>query len=127
MVADLDITQKAGARHAVIHETAGLQLAAGAIVDDMFVKHLPGALRDAAVHLAFDDVVINDDAAVVDRHVRRDFRHPGVRIDFDFGDMAAVGPGRADRCFSECVHRVRMAVREFFRELLETDGLVAVA
>ena len=51
---------------------------------------LPEPHRQRAVELALDDHVVEDVAAVVDRGVAHDRHLPGVGIDLDLGDMAAV-------------------------------------
>src|SRR5437660_315764 len=51
--------------HGVIHERAGEELA-GRIVDDVLAQGLADALGETAVHLAFHDHRVDDDAAVID-------------------------------------------------------------
>ena len=55
-----------GARHGVIHERAGDELAL-LVVDRAFAERLADALGDAAMHLAFDDHRIDQHAEIVDR------------------------------------------------------------
>jgi len=81
-----------GARHRVIHERAGDELA-GAVIDEMLQQDLTDALHDRAMHLAFDDHVIQHVAAVVNRRVGDERGRAGVRIDLDFRDMATVRKG----------------------------------
>ena len=63
---DLERRQVVGARHAVVHERAGDELAV-LVVDGAFEQRLADALGDAAVHLALDDHRVDDRAEVVDR------------------------------------------------------------
>ena len=63
---DLERGQIVRARHAVIHERAGDELAI-LVVDRAFEQRLADALRDAAMHLALDDHRIDDGAEIVDR------------------------------------------------------------
>src|SRR5262249_59245849 len=60
-------------------------------------ERLPGALRDAAVHLAFDDRVIDDAADVVAGRDAREARLAGFRIELDLDDLRAVRPRRRRR------------------------------
>ena len=95
-----DVRQQSGARHVVIAERRREELPRLAVVDRVLAEHLARALRHRAVHLAFDDRVIDDDTAIVDRHIGNDVGDAGVGIDFDFGDVAAVGEGRGKRAFA---------------------------
>src|SRR3546814_15755729 len=54
------------ARHGVVHIAARQQLAVF-VVSTLLDQRLPNALHDAALHLAFDDHGVDDDAKVVDR------------------------------------------------------------
>ncbi len=56
---DLERRQVVGARHGVVHVRAGQQLSL-VVIDRVFEQRLSDALRDAAVHLAFDDHRIDD-------------------------------------------------------------------
>ena len=80
--------QIVGARHRVVHQRSGDELAV-AIIDRAFQQRLADALRDAAVHLARDDHRIDDDAEVIDRHPLLDTGEPGLGIDLDLADVAA--------------------------------------
>ena len=55
-----------GARHRVVHERAGHELALF-VIDRVLEQRLADALRHAAVHLALDDHRIDNRAEVVDR------------------------------------------------------------
>ena len=68
-----------GARHRVVHEGAGEQLAARGRTP-LLAERLADALRDAAVQLALEQRVVHDAAAVVDADVAqhaRPCRSPG--------------------------------------------------
>ena len=80
------------------------------IVDHVFAEHLAGALHDATMQLAFDDGVMNDFAAIVDRAVGRNRGHAGFRIHLDFNDVAAIGEGRTE--FAVGHDRQRLLLRE---------------
>jgi hypothetical protein len=87
-----------GARHAVVEETSGHQLAGLLVVDDVFEQRLPDALRDAAVNLPLADHRIDDHAEIVDGGETIDADRAGFRIDFDFAHLTAVRIiGRAAR------------------------------
>ena len=76
------------ARHGVIHELAGDQLAV-VVIDGLLPQRLADALRDAAVHLAVDDQRIHNVAAIVHRDVALDLDVAGVAIDFGDHDVRA--------------------------------------
>ena len=63
------IAERVGARHRVLHERGGQELAGLRLVDDLLHQRLPHALRDAAVDLALERDGIDDGADVVDDHV----------------------------------------------------------
>ena len=117
MFGDGDVLDPAGPGHRVIGKTAGQQLSGLRIVDDVFTENLTPALRYRAVHLAFDDGVVDHHAAVVDRHIRDHVGEASLRIDFDFSDMAAVGISRAELAFAgdrQRFFRCQFAQRDFF-------------
>src|SRR5689334_21915679 len=87
---------KPRARHDVIHEGCGQWLPGFLIVDNQLAEHLPGALHHTAVHLAFDDGVIDHFAYVVHRAVRHDLWRASFLIDLDFGDVTAIGECRTE-------------------------------
>src|SRR5439155_409284 len=55
-----------GARHRVVHEFTGQKLAV-LVVDGLFEEHLSDRMRDAALHLSFDEERVDLRSAVVDR------------------------------------------------------------
>ena len=55
-----------GTRHGVIHEARGQHLSRSVVIDHVLAEYLPRALHDAAVQLTLDNVVIDDDSAVID-------------------------------------------------------------
>src|SRR3954463_16465295 len=82
------------ARHGVVHERAGEELAALRIVDRPLAQRLSGALRDAAVHLPLDDHHVDDAPNVV---AARDARHlhlARLAIDLHLAHLRTVRPGR---------------------------------
>ena len=66
--------QVVGARHEIIHEAAGQELAGVGIVGDVLAEHLADALHQAAMQLALDQLVIVDVAAIVGGDVVDDRR-----------------------------------------------------
>ena len=98
--------QHARARHAVVHEARGQRLPGFPVVDNVFAKDLSDALHHATVQLAFDDRMVDDRAAVVDRTVAHDFRGARFLVHFDFRDMAAVGKSRAELAFGDDFDRL---------------------
>src|SRR6185503_5942863 len=105
-----DLRYEPRARHVVVEEASREKLAARSVVHRVLAENLPGSLHDGSVQLAFDDRVIHDDAEVIDGDVRDNRRAPRVRIDFDLGDVAARGKGRAERALTH--ERQRFVARE---------------
>src|SRR5690606_38376746 len=82
-----------GARHAVVHERAGDQLAVLA-VDRALVQRLADALADAAVDLAGQQLRVDHLAEVVDDGVAQDLGLAALRVDLALAYVAAVREGR---------------------------------
>src|SRR6266850_1732525 len=99
MVEKSQIVHQDGARHRVVHEAAVQQLAAVGVIDRLLAENVAGTLADAALHLAFDDLVVDDVAGVVAGDVADDLGDAGLRLDLDLGDVAAVGERRPDLLF----------------------------
>ena len=78
-----------GARHGVVHERAGDELAV-AVEVDVLLQDLADALRDAADDLALEQQRIDHGADVVDHAVFHDLDLAGLRIDLDLADVHAV-------------------------------------
>ncbi len=57
----------------------------------MLQQHLTHPLRDAAMNLAVHQRVVEHGAAIVDRVIADQCDLAGLRLDFDFGDMTAIG------------------------------------
>jgi hypothetical protein len=105
-----------GARHAIIHEAAGDQLAVVRI-DDVFEQHLAQPLRDAAVDLAFDEHRIDQLAEVIDQRIAGDRDLAGGRIDATsamWQPLGKVGAGLPVRIC--CGHRARRGGRRRVRQ-----------
>ena len=102
-----------GARHRVVHERAGEQLAF-VVVDRMLHQRLADALHHAAVELALDDHRIDDGAEIVDRRVSHHLDDAGFGIDLDLGDVAAVGIGGRARSVADVrdIERLRRVRRQ---------------
>lgn len=86
-----DVGHVLGARHGVVEERAGQELAGFGIVSRSFEEGLAEPLHDAAVYLSMQDHRIEDDTVIVGSGIVHDGNDAGVGIDFDFSDMAAVG------------------------------------
>jgi len=99
------------------------ELAGVGIVHGVLAEHLPRPLGDPALHLAFDDLMIDDVAGVVHRGEAHDLGDPRLRLDLDFGDVAAVGKGHAELALGFHVERTRGA-GVFFRERREAHRAV---
>src|SRR3954470_23765502 len=93
---DPGVGYQPGARHRIIHEAAGKELAALAVVHRELAEHLARSLGKPALYLPFDDLVVDDVAGVVADHVRGDFGFSGLRVDLHLGDMAAIGKSGAE-------------------------------
>ena len=84
-------THVGGARHGVVEERAGDELAAAVVVvENLLHQGLAEPLRQRAVQFAADDHLVEDVAAIVDRAVGDDRERAGVGIDLDLGDVEAV-------------------------------------
>src|SRR5207249_4202810 len=81
---------RVGARHRVVHERPGQQLAAVAVIDDLFAHCLADTLDDAAMDLAVHDHRVDRPSDIVDRAVAHDLDGTGVGIDLDLADVAAI-------------------------------------
>src|SRR5467141_4692794 len=99
VIEDREVIHQERARHRVVHEAAVEQLAAVRVIDRLLAENVAGTLSDAALHLSFDDLVVDDVAGVVAGDVADDFGDAGFRLDLDLGDVAAVGERRADLLF----------------------------
>ena len=85
--------QIVGARHGVIHERAGEQLAAPPVVDGVLEERLADPLGDPTLHLALDDRLVEGYAAIVDRRIGGERHTSRVGIDLHLGDVATIGVG----------------------------------
>jgi hypothetical protein len=83
-----DRRQVISARHAVIHERAGEDLAARRVIDAVLAKRLADALHYAAMDLALDDHRVQHHADIVDCGVGDESQLAGIRIDLDLPDPA---------------------------------------
>ena len=97
IVGELDRRQVVGARQAVIGQRAGHELARFGIENAMFEHRLAYPLRDAALHLAAQQQRVDDRAEIVDDEIAQDLDMPGLGVDLDLADMAAIGKGRRGR------------------------------
>src|SRR6218665_1576398 len=134
-MAQFEIGEVVRARHRVVHEAAGEQLAGLAVVDAVFHQRLPYALRHPAMHLAFDDHRVDDGAEVVDRSEPVHPRGAGGGVDLDLADVGAGGEGEVGRVVErgfvqarfELVERVVVRHVGGQRHLGERDFLVRAA
>src|SRR3989442_909145 len=113
--------QVRGARHAVVHQRPGEELAA-LVVHRLLVERLSGALRDAAMHLPFDDHVIDDAPDVVAAREARELDLAGFTIDLHLAGLRAVRPRRRRRRFGG--RHPEYLARLPSRELAERDRSV---
>ena len=88
-----EIAEIVGPRHRVVHEGAAQQLAVRVVVDVLH-QDLPGALGDAAMHLAVEQQRVEHHPGIVDAVVAHQPDAPGLAVDLDFGKME---PVRIDR------------------------------
>jgi len=84
-------------RDRVVGQVTAQQLPALRIINGAFEHRLADALGDAAMNLPGQQQRVDDDAEIVDDDITLDDDLPGVRVDFDFADMAAIGEGRRRR------------------------------
>src|SRR5688572_30962974 len=96
MLEQLQAVHQPRPRHRIVHEAAGEELAARSVVHRQLAEHLARALRQAALHLSLDDLVIDDVARVVAGDVGDDFGGAGLGLDLHLGDVAAVGKSGAE-------------------------------
>src|SRR5262245_32591777 len=59
----------------------------------MLKQSLTDALHDPAMHLALEQEWVDGATEIVDDGIALDYATPGIRIDLDLGDVAAVGEG----------------------------------
>src|SRR5271169_5050006 len=87
---DLEIRHHVCARHRIVHKAARDELRRRAVVDGVFIKRLPDALRNAAMLLAVDDHRIQHLSEIIDHDVAVDRDLSGLRVDLDLHRMCAV-------------------------------------
>ena len=68
-------------------EVAPTEELAARIVDAVFQKRLPHALRQPAMHLALDDHRVDDAPEIVGRGERDELDRPRVPVDLHLGDV----------------------------------------
>ena len=106
--ADLELGKIIGARHGVVHETAGEQLAGFAVIHAVFHQCLPNALHQPAMHLALHNHRIDDGAKVVHRSELVHTRGAGGRVNFDLADVGACGKGEIGRVVKRRLVQARL-------------------
>src|SRR6516162_6200510 len=79
------------ARHAIIHEGSGQELAGYLIVNAVFAERLADTLHESAMDLPVDDHRIDNGADVIDRDVVYKRNYTGFRVNFDLRDMCSTG------------------------------------
>ena len=88
VLSQLEAREVGRARHRVVHERAGDELAV-LVVDDLFDHRLADALRQAAVNLALDDQRVDQVAGIVHGDQLQQLRLAGLAIDLEHRDVAA--------------------------------------
>src|SRR5215470_6254588 len=86
-----------GARHGVVHERAGEELAGAGIVHEMLEEGLAEALHDAAVDLPLDEERVDHPSHVVDHRVAHHAHRARGLIDLHLAHVAAIGERHAGR------------------------------
>ena len=71
------------------------------VIDRLLHVSLADALHDAAMELTFHDHRIDQRAEIIDAGIVDEFDKAGLRIDLDFGDVAAIGIGRRARSVAD--------------------------
>src|SRR5258706_2721933 len=99
VLVDREPLHQARARHRIVHEAPGEELAGVGIVYGVLAENLPRPLCDPALHLAFDDLMIDDVAGVVHRGEAHDFGGACLGLALDLGRLAAGGEGHAEPSF----------------------------
>ena len=84
-----------GMRHRVIHQAAGNQLPSFTVILQVFAQRLPQALHHTTVKLTEHNHRVDHAAHVVDRRVSNRLNVARVGVNFNFANMAAIGPRRA--------------------------------
>src|SRR3954470_17049648 len=112
-------------RHGVVHEAARQELP-GVVVHRHFVEHLPGALREAALHLTFDNLVVDDVARVIAGDIRHDVGFAGLRRDLHLGDVTAVWEARAELVRVREIHLSGVLRRQLLNRYAAVGALDAV-
>src|SRR5262249_25768706 len=88
------VRHRVGTRHAVVHETAGDELAGLAVLDLVLEQCLPEPLHYAAVDLAAHDQRVENAAKVVDDEVAVNDHLARLRIHLQLACVRAVGMTR---------------------------------
>ena len=113
-----------GARHGVIHERAGDELARVAVVDVLLEQRLADALRHAAVDLAEHDRTMQRTADVVDGGVALQVDVTGVGVDLDFADMRTpLGHAMPSTVFTFSM--IDALVRLLCRQVAQADAAIS--
>ena len=84
----VEIAEIVGARHAVILERAGEELARVRLVHHLLDERLADPLRDAALDLALAQERVQHAADIVHRGIAHERRLAGVGVDLDLGRCA---------------------------------------
>src|SRR4029077_6777605 len=95
VVQNLECRSVGGARHGVIHERAGAQLALG-VVKRVFHQRLAETLHRTTMDLALDEHRVHHRAEIIAADVAIHMGLARLRIDLDLGDVTAVGEDAGD-------------------------------
>ena len=129
---ELEVGHVVGARHGVVHEGAGQQLAGLFVIDAVLQQRLADALHQPAMHLAFDNHRVDDVAEVVHRREAVHLDSARGRVDLDLADISAGREGEVGRVVKrglvqarlELVERVVVRHVSGERHLAKSDFLV---
>src|ERR1051325_5271695 len=87
LVREIDVRHVRCARHGIIAEACGEQLAGILVIDNVFEQRLSKSLNDPAMYLSRDQHRIDHPAEVFKHVIREELDLSGVGIHFHFADM----------------------------------------
>ena len=82
------------ARQRIVQKARSQRLSRFAVVYEFLAECLAQSLHRPAFELSLDDPRVYNGSHVIDRAIRYGLDRAGGRVDLDFADVSAVGPGR---------------------------------